>query len=82
MLVQNSFNPQTRKALKGLNSPAQGNALGFYCKYNLNPEGVAQYEHADLMEREFNPYRVVNDKIETQGVALGLRMQTPWGCFN
>jgi len=82
MPVQNNLIPRTRKGLKGLNSPAQGNALGLDYEFNLNPEGVAPYRRFGSWKSEYNPFRVVYQLLtETQGVALGSRMQPLWGCF-
>ncbi len=74
MPVKNNLIPRTRKGLKGLNSLAQGDALGFDYEYNLNPEGVGPYRRFGSWKREYNPFRVsvvCQLLTETQGVALG-----------
>ncbi len=80
MTFQNSLNARRQNALKGLNSPAQG--TGLELDKDTNPEGVAFRRDIGLSVKEFNPYRVGFDGVtETQGAALGLRMQPLWGCF-
>ena len=83
MPVQYNHNRQTRKALKGLISSAQGAALGKRSEKNLNPERVSLWSDTGFSENEFNPCRVdFNGVAETQGVALGSGMATPvWGCL-
>ena len=76
--MQNIFNLNfvEGKALQGLNSPAQGDALGLERDYILNPEGVAPGLRIYSFKKEFNPFRVVclSPLTETQGDALGSRM--------
>ncbi len=82
MLVQYSLYPRTRNALKGLNSPAQGSALGYDLEKNNNPERVAFWCASGFSENEFNPYRVDFEGIaRNPGQCPGLENSTPVGLF-